>query len=186
MDADGDFVVTWYSYDQDGSSGGIFGQEYQADGTPRGEEFQVNTYTFIHQLTPAVAVDADGDSIIVWQSYQPNFTHDVLGQRYAGPGLFLSVSGSCPGLVEATVLNGPPSSEVAVVAAANDNGFVKGGALCPGTELTIGEPLQLPPTFVILDADGAGSTTMSLAADRCYVQALAFSGCQTSDTVRVP
>ncbi len=186
VDADGDFVVTWYSYGQDGSSGGIFAQEYEPDGTPRGNEFQVNTYTFIHQLVPAVGVDGDGDATIVWQSYTPNLTHDILGQRYAGPGLFLSVSGFCPGTVQATVLNGPPNTEVAVVAAANDDGFVKGGTLCPGTEFTIGEPFQMPPALVILDGDGNGSTSLNLAAGRCWVQALAFSGCQTSDTVRVP
>ncbi len=36
---------------------------------PAGAEFQVNTYTTDQQEDPAVAVDADGDFVVVWHSY---------------------------------------------------------------------------------------------------------------------
>src|SRR5690349_6099926 len=43
-DSAGNFVVTWRSPGQDGSSYGVFGQRYDSAGTPQGGEFQVNTY----------------------------------------------------------------------------------------------------------------------------------------------
>jgi hypothetical protein len=68
MDADGDFVVAWQSLGQDGSDWGVFGQRHNATGVPQGPEFQVNTTTTNGQLSPAVAMDADGDFVVAWQS----------------------------------------------------------------------------------------------------------------------
>ena len=71
MDADGDFVVTWYSYGSSGtdaSGGSIQGQRFAADGSPAGGELQVNTYTTDFQNRPAVAMDADGDFVVAWES----------------------------------------------------------------------------------------------------------------------
>ena len=45
---------------------GIFGQRYASDGSLIGGEFQVNTFTTGLQLTPAVAMDDDGDFVVVW------------------------------------------------------------------------------------------------------------------------
>src|SRR5205085_2365575 len=45
MDLNGDFVVTWSSYGQDGNGCGVFGQLYKSGGTKQGGEFQVNTHT---------------------------------------------------------------------------------------------------------------------------------------------
>ncbi len=71
MDADGDFVVVWASNgssgtDTDGQS--IQGQRYNAQGTPQGGEFQVNTYTTNNQRFPSVAMDANGEFVVAWQS----------------------------------------------------------------------------------------------------------------------
>jgi hypothetical protein len=79
-----------------------------------------------------------------------------------------------------------PSTEVAIVPAANTNGFVKGGALCPGTALEIGEPFQLPPTFVIVDGEGRGEAELTLGANRCFIEALALADCQASGAVAAP
>jgi hypothetical protein len=136
---------------------------------------------------PDVASAADGSFVVVWESLgQDGDSFGIFGQRFAGPDLHLSVDGTCPGPVSVSIVNAPPSSEVALVAAANTNGFVKGGALCPGVEFEIGEPLQLPPTFVIVDGEGKGETTLELGAGRCFVQALALAECATSNTVEVP
>ena len=184
---DGSFVVTWESEGQDGHLRGVFGQQFAADGTPVGVEFQANTHTVRRQHDPAIASDADGDFVVVWgKADASKGTHHVDGQRYAGPGLYLSVSGTCPGPVTATIVNAPANSEVALVAAANTNGFVKQGTICPGTELEIGEPFKLPPTWVIVDGQGRGTAQLSLGANECWVQALETSNCSTSDTVRVP
>src|SRR5262245_44419699 len=61
MDADGDFVIAWSSIGQDGSGWGVYARRYAADGTPRGGEFRVNTFTLNDQRFPlSVAMDADG------------------------------------------------------------------------------------------------------------------------------
>ncbi len=90
MDADGDFVVAWTSYDQDGAGTGVFAQRFDAAGVAQGEEFQVNTFTEHTQTVPAVAMDADGDFVVAWQSYsyyqddQDGDGSGVFAQRFDG------------------------------------------------------------------------------------------------------
>ncbi|MEM7344608.1 MAG: hypothetical protein AAF485_10220, partial [Chloroflexota bacterium] len=68
MDAEGDFVVAWQSYTQDGSGFGIYAQRYNASGTAQGDEFKVNSYTTGTQSSPSVGMDSDGDFAVVWRS----------------------------------------------------------------------------------------------------------------------
>ena len=87
MDTDGNYVVTWTSLGQDGPDFGVYGQRFAADGTPRGSEFQVNTFTTSHQNRSSVAMDADGDFVITWMSDgQDGSGYGVYGQRYAADG----------------------------------------------------------------------------------------------------
>jgi hypothetical protein len=88
LDATGNFVVTWTSYNQDGSSGGIFGQRYASAGDPLGGEFRVNTYTTNLQLSPHVASDHAGDFVVGWSSAATpqNENFDVFAQRYDAAG----------------------------------------------------------------------------------------------------
>jgi hypothetical protein len=74
---------------------------------------------------------------------------------------------------------------VAIIAAAKTHGFTKGGNLCNGIELEIGEPFALPPTFVIVDGEGNGSVERDLPPNRCFLQALSLADCSTSGVVRV-
>ena len=68
-DAIGDFVVTWYS---DGSSGtdtsgfSTQGQRYSSNGSPKGIQFQINTYTTNTQFPGSVAAEAGGDFVVAW------------------------------------------------------------------------------------------------------------------------
>jgi hypothetical protein len=89
MDADGDFVVAWQSFQQDGNRTGIYAQRYDAAGVPLGLEFQVNTHTTGYQSRPAVGMDADGDFVVAWdtESETPGSFYDVYGQRYAAAGV---------------------------------------------------------------------------------------------------
>lgn len=66
---DGGFVVVWQSNEQDGSSGGVYGQRYDSNGAVIGGEFAVNSYTLNSQSSPDIAVNADGGFIVSWQSY---------------------------------------------------------------------------------------------------------------------
>ncbi|MEM6783594.1 MAG: hypothetical protein AAF624_07655 [Bacteroidota bacterium] len=87
MDADGDFVIAWMSLGQDGDESGVFAQRFVADGTPQGNEFQVSGFTKGDQFGPSVAMDADGDFVIVWEgAYASNSLTDVYAQRYDALG----------------------------------------------------------------------------------------------------
>jgi hypothetical protein len=90
---DGDFVVVWSSpgsFGTDTSGTSIQGQLYASDGSAVGGEFQVNTYTASNQLSPEVAMSADGDFFVVWESSgSPGgdiSNLSIQGQRYASDG----------------------------------------------------------------------------------------------------
>ncbi len=54
-----------------------------------GTQLRVNTVTTEDQLNPSVAVDADGDFVVVWESNGSSGSDtdstSIQGQRYAGP-----------------------------------------------------------------------------------------------------
>lgn len=86
-DAAGNYVVTWTSLNQDGSSWGVYAQRYSAAGEPRGGEFRVHTVTAGVQREPAVAVDADGDFLITWNAKNPDdLDYGIYAQRYNAAG----------------------------------------------------------------------------------------------------
>ena len=81
--ADGGFVVTWASDGQDGSSYGIYGQRYDADGVEAGGEFHVSTYTDDQQRYPSITGLLDGGFVVTWQSLgQDGSDWGVYGQHY--------------------------------------------------------------------------------------------------------
>jgi len=82
----GDFVVVWQS-GHDGSGYGIFGQRFDASGTPQGSEFQINTFTVGIQERPAVSADANGNFTVVWDSAgQDGSSYGIFGQRFNASG----------------------------------------------------------------------------------------------------
>jgi hypothetical protein len=80
-DVNGNFVVVWDSYLQDGNSYGVFGRQFLQDGTPQGPGFPVNSYTTGFQGDASVASDANGNFVVVWLSAQ-----DVFGQLFLPDG----------------------------------------------------------------------------------------------------
>ncbi|MGQ0622636.1 MAG: hypothetical protein ACT4QA_22470 [Panacagrimonas sp.] len=86
VDADGDFVVLWESFIQDGSVFDTYARRFDGTGSPIGSEFRVNTFTDFFQVSPTVAVDADGDFLIAWESFPQDSSSDsgIFAQRYAG------------------------------------------------------------------------------------------------------
>jgi hypothetical protein len=64
----GNFVAVWQSNLQDGSGWGIFGRRYDSAGNPLGNEFQVNNFTTGNQFVPRVAMDANDNFTVVWES----------------------------------------------------------------------------------------------------------------------
>ncbi|MCA9094468.1 MAG: hypothetical protein KDA68_13345, partial [Planctomycetaceae bacterium] len=87
MDADGDFVVVWQSFAQDGDGYGIYAQRYNGVGIPQGGEFPVNSYTTAFQTLPSVAMDDDGDFVVTWQSFdQDAGSWGIYAQRFNAAG----------------------------------------------------------------------------------------------------
>ena len=72
--SDGGFVVAWTSVPEfalgggDGSGGSIRARQLSADGTPRGGDFQVNSYTTGEQWGAEVAIEATGEIVFAWAS----------------------------------------------------------------------------------------------------------------------
>ncbi|MEH1862336.1 MAG: cadherin-like domain-containing protein [Nostoc sp.] len=88
IDVDGDFVISWQSFGQDTSSNGIYAQRYNNAGGTEGSEFKVNTYTTSDQANPTVAMDANGNFVISWQSFgQDTSSNGIYAQRYNNIGV---------------------------------------------------------------------------------------------------
>ncbi len=95
---DGDFVVVWRTLAGAGSDTDLFSvaaQLFNADGSPRGTEFQVNTITGLQQGPPEVAKAPDGSFVVVYPSsrtpendYYP-FT--ILASRFDSSGIRIGV-----------------------------------------------------------------------------------------------
>jgi hypothetical protein len=83
-DSDGDSVVVWSSFGQDGSGAGVYLQRFDSSGAPQGTEFRVNATTTGDQLYPGVAIDDDGDIVVVWQSSgQDGDSGGIYARRYS-------------------------------------------------------------------------------------------------------
>jgi hypothetical protein len=67
MNSTGHFVVVWQSLNQDGDDFGIYAQPYSDNGTPIGDEFQVNMGMVGAQHNPSVAMNSSGSFVITWE-----------------------------------------------------------------------------------------------------------------------
>jgi hypothetical protein len=94
MDSAGDFVIGWYSVFEDGSSGGIYAQRFNSDGSLNGTQFLVNTTTEDNQTSPSVAMDSAGDIVFTWLSNEDGDGYGVYAQRYNSDGSKPAVNGS--------------------------------------------------------------------------------------------
>ena len=91
MTASGAFVVTWTSNGQDGSDGGIYAQRYNASGVAQGSEFRINTTTSADQALSSVGIDANGNFVVSWQSWDQEGSFDeIYARRYSADGTALS------------------------------------------------------------------------------------------------
>ena len=81
MDSDGDFVIAWQSYSQDGDSWGVYYQRFNNARVAQGNETLVNTTTSGKQCSPKTTMDDAGNFAIVWQS-----TGDIYAALYNADG----------------------------------------------------------------------------------------------------
>ncbi len=66
--SNGDYVVVWTEVEGSGDYSDIFARQYNADGTAKGNAFQVNDYNAGEQQWATVASDASGRFVITWTS----------------------------------------------------------------------------------------------------------------------
>ncbi len=78
--ADGDFIIVWSSYHQDGASGGIYARNADSVLNFQDDSFIINTTTAGHQTNPAIAACGSG-FIVVWQSETADL-EDIIGRRF--------------------------------------------------------------------------------------------------------
>ena len=141
MDGAGDFVLSWTSYGQDGSHGGVFARRFTAAGAALGDEFQVNQYTQVSQWIPSAGMDAAGDFVISWSSeYQPDASgHNIFARRYDATGA--PVGGEFQ--VSQCLAGLKMSSHVAM----NASGEFVIGWTNPGTPPFVNTAYYTPPTY---------------------------------------
>jgi len=83
----GNFVVVWESWYQDGSQQGVYGQLFDENGVKIGSEFRVNTYTNNAQTDPSVASLTNGNFVVTWNSnLQDGSSWGVYAQLFNGIG----------------------------------------------------------------------------------------------------
>jgi hypothetical protein len=84
--ASGDFVVAWED-NHTLNVTDVVAQRYTSSGAPLGAEIQVNTFLTSHQFAPALAMNADGDFVVVWHSnLQDGEQYGIFGQRFSSSG----------------------------------------------------------------------------------------------------
>jgi phosphoheptose isomerase len=89
IDGDGDFVIVWTSFTQDGFYHGVFGRRFNGAGVAQGGEFQVNVYTTHTQSHPSIGVAGDGDFVVAWRSEggQDGSLTGVFGRHFDSAGI---------------------------------------------------------------------------------------------------
>jgi RHS repeat-associated protein len=113
---DGGFVVA-YSGKGTGDNDGVFARRFAADGSPVGQEIAVNTYKAGKQNRPAIAANASGDFVIVWNGKGSDDTNGVFFQRFRADGTRLGTEQ----MANVTTLGDQASPNVGI---AQDGSFI--------------------------------------------------------------
>jgi hypothetical protein len=69
-DGSGNYVVVWANNGQDGGGWGVYGQLFNASGTPVGSEFLINQTATGEQPDPSVAMNSSGTFVVSWTNSQ--------------------------------------------------------------------------------------------------------------------
>ena len=67
---DGNFVVVWCSWEQDGDDGGIYLQRFNAQANKAGPEVRVNSSTSFYQWLPQLARIGQENFAVIWSSWK--------------------------------------------------------------------------------------------------------------------
>ena len=77
-------LIVYESASLDGDAKGIYFKLYDENSAQVGVETRVNTYTTGNQLNPSVAMDANGDFVVVWQSFGQDGSSDGVLTTFCG------------------------------------------------------------------------------------------------------
>ncbi|MDO5567313.1 MAG: hypothetical protein Q4G59_11700, partial [Planctomycetia bacterium] len=97
----GDFVVVWDQYNKDSESRDVYARRYTLMGKEIGinggyGNFMVNIYDEKDQQNASVAMDADGDFVIVWESFGQDYdgqdTGGLYGRRFTNDGYSFGIT----------------------------------------------------------------------------------------------
>ncbi|ACC83035.1 beta strand repeat-containing protein [Nostoc punctiforme] len=69
MDATGNFIISWTSFDEFGNSNGVYAKRYNSSGGAQGGEFQVNTGIDSNLLNSTVVMNGNGNFVISWDQF---------------------------------------------------------------------------------------------------------------------
>lgn len=87
MGTDGSFVIVWEGGPFEDTS--VFGRRFNADGSPRGGRFRLNSNTAGKQYAPTVALAPDGSFVVAWTTepfYYSDESSDVYARRFDAAG----------------------------------------------------------------------------------------------------
>lgn len=117
---DGYGMIVWQSLDQDGSGQGVYGQRISPSGGLIGSEFSLHTYTSGNQQEPDVAMNSQGETVVVWSSYgQDGNREGIYLRKYDSTGTALStpsrVNSTTSGVQSHAVVSITDSSNYAVL-----------------------------------------------------------------------
>jgi hypothetical protein len=137
--ADGGWVVTWSSEDQDGSGNGIYQQRYNKDGGSIADdgslysETRVNTYTDLSQQESYVTALDDGGWLVTWtsagQEVRGLSDYGIYQQRYNSAGVAVELgSNMVTGTPKANKLHGSKDADIIVGFAGKDKLYGEGDA----------------------------------------------------------
>ena len=113
----GGYAIVWSSAGQDGSSGGVYMQRYDASGAPLGAEQAVNMTTLDHQSDASVTLLSNGAFIVSWTSNnQDGDGNGTYFQRFSSSGT--------PAGPETQINTTIAGAQHSTALAATGNGFV--------------------------------------------------------------
>ncbi|MDA0704661.1 MAG: Ig-like domain-containing protein [Proteobacteria bacterium] len=84
--ADGSLFVAWSSNLQDADGFGIYGKRFLADGTPAGDDFQINTVETNDQRLPELTPLVEGGFVAVWETLASAQFEQIAGRLF-GPNI---------------------------------------------------------------------------------------------------
>jgi hypothetical protein len=85
--SDGGFVITWASWQEDGSGYGVYGQRFDAEGRAKDSQFIINTNTTSDQWFQTISSLSDGGFVVTWMSQEQDGSGwGIYAQRYSAGG----------------------------------------------------------------------------------------------------